>query len=142
MAAFNGCLGTIKKGAEGSAEEILGVSRWAWSEEAASQRYADNTTNCKTKTNAGPGTETVEFDVNLQDGVTKGKPPLRAGDVIRCEFHIDDTEENYWSGEIVVLQMTDYEVNTETGDLVSVSYTADVNGGLVGNGTLADEEES
>lgn len=134
MAAFNGCKGTVKYGS--SPTELLGVSRWSMSETVKNNDYADNTTGCATKTNMGAKTTSITIDVNAQDGVDKGKPPLRAGDEVEIELHIDDTGANYFSGTAAVLGLNDYTVDIMNQELVTYSYDLKVQGLLVGNGTL------
>lgn len=135
MAAFNGCEGTIYDAA--GPTELLGISMWKFSESVKNEDYADNTTGCSTKTNIGPKTTTVDIDVNLQDGAGKGLPPLVTGNEYDLQLHIDATGNNYFEGSVVVLEMTDYEVNIAEGSLVSASYSCKVQGELTGQGTLS-----
>lgn len=134
MAAFSGCRGTLYL----DDGEVLGISRWSFSETIKTEEYSDNTTNCETADIEGPKTTTINFSVNLQDGAEKGKLPTRAGRRHAIELHIDDEDANFYSGNVLITELSDLEVNIDAGSKVTVSYTAKAQGGLVGNGTVDD----
>lgn len=136
MAAFKGCLGTVYLN-DTSPEEVLGVSMWEMSQSVKNQDYSDNTTGCNISTIMGAKTTKVNLDVNMQDGVTKGLPPIMCGSEHVVQLHIDDTTENYFEMTLAFLTMDNYNVNMDTGDKVSCKYTAQAQGAVVGFGTLA-----
>lgn len=120
MAAFNGCLGYVNQG--DAQTKMPGVTLWNFGEKAKIASHQDSDIPCTEQHEPGGVTGSGRINCNLKTG---GGPPLRAGDKVALELHVDDSGQNYIDiPEAVIEEMVDMEVDISDGTkVITYSYS-------------------
>lgn len=133
MAAGNpisGKSGTIKKGAPPAA--LVHIKNWKITESVQTDRFADNSSSGWAR--SVPGRK--EWEGSFEGVVNDGEAiPVKRGDSVDAQFHLDSSDGQYKSGKIVVSSV-EIEVDIDTGKTISYTASFEGDGQLTDTGSL------
>ena len=130
----SGTKGDVKKGVT----QVANVAMWSLSPTITSGGHGSNSSEGWKHRSSGTRDATGKLKIWLRETSSEQAAPeeLILGEMYDMEFHIDDSGNNYYSGEFMVTGMDEFEVDMDEGSEQSVGYTIAPNGKITENGNV------